>query len=137
MTDAVEVASAADALARDLLARGLPFRYVARGRSMWPAVRDGDHVTVAPLDHPPRVGDVVFAATGGFGLLHRVLWVRRDGAVLLKGDFKAGVDGWVPAAVVRGRLTAIERAGRAAAVRRRAPVAASLAVAFIRQVRGR
>jgi hypothetical protein len=137
VTDAVEVASAADALARDLLARGLPFRYVARGRSMWPAVRDGDHVTVAPLDHSPRVGDVVFAATGGFGLLHRVLWVRRDGAVLLKGDFKAGVDGWVASAAVRGRLSAVERAGRSVPVRRYPPLAASLAVSLIRRVRGR
>lgn len=131
------VAAAADALAREQLERGLPFRYVARGRSMWPAVRDGDRVTVAPLDSPPRVGDVVFAATGGFGLLHRVLWVRRDGAVLLKGDFKAGVDGWVQPSVVRGRLSAIERGGRSVPIRRLPPLATSIAVALIRAVRGR
>lgn len=137
MIATVEIASAADALARDLLERGLPFRYVARGRSMWPAVRDGDRVTVAPVDGPPRVGDVVFALTGGFGLLHRVLWVRRDGAALLKGDFKAEVDGWVSASAVRGRLVAIERAGRVTPVRRYPPLAASLCVALIRRIRGR
>lgn len=122
------VASAVDAMARELLGRGEPIRFVARGASMRPFVRDGDRVTVGPLDGPPRPGDVVLVAAGpALGLVHRVLWRARDGRVYTKGDALPRGDGWHPPTAVLGRVTAVERGGRPVPLRRRRALLASLA----------
>lgn len=103
-------------LARELLARGHPVRYVARGCSMWPGILDGDRLTLIPAVGAVRVGDVMFLPTEDFGLSHRV--VARVGRTLcLKGDGCVRPDGWFPAEAFVARVVHIERDGRAVPVR--------------------
>ena len=53
-------------LMKNVLARGLPFRFRVRGWSMTPFIRDFDVVTVVPLGSTPRTGDVVAFESLGF-----------------------------------------------------------------------
>ncbi len=109
----------------ELLGRGETIRFVARGGSMRPFIRDGDRVTVGPLRGPPRAGDVVLAPGGEFALLHRALWVV-GGWVLVKGDGMARPDGWFRQDALLGRLVSVERGGEAIPVRRWRAVAWSV-----------
>ena len=103
-------------LMRAVLARGVPFRFCARGWSMAPFIRDGDVITVSPLrDNLPGVGDVVafVRPEGGNLVVHRVV-ARDTAAVFIQGDNGKGyVDGTVPREYLLGRVTCVERAGQA------------------------
>lgn len=97
------LATIAVELARAQLGAGRPLATVAAGQSMWPLVRDGQRVTILPLDRPPRVGDVVLLELGRRLVLHRV--VRQEGdAVVTKGDAVAWADPPVTAASLLGVL---------------------------------
>lgn len=102
-------------LMRDVLGRGKPFRFEARGASMYPAVRDGDVVTVAPFaGGAPRTGDVVafvHEATGGVRL-HRIVGVEA-GRFLVKGDNALASDGALDREALLGLVVGVERGGRA------------------------
>ena len=102
-------------LMRAVLSRGLPFRFCARGWSMEPFIKDGDVITVAPLQHGlPGVGDVVaFVRPADERLVvHRVI-ARRTSAVLIQGDNETTYpDGFIPHQALLGRVTRIERHGR-------------------------
>jgi hypothetical protein len=113
-------------LMRAVLARGLPFRFRARGWSMAPTIRDGDVITVAPLRRArPGVGRVVAFVRPGEGKLvvHRVVARRRGGSIMrgdsVRGDGVGGdsvredADGPIPAENVLGEVTRVEREGRA------------------------
>ncbi|MCA9537286.1 MAG: S24/S26 family peptidase [Myxococcales bacterium] len=93
------------------LAAGRRVRFVARGRSMWPFVLDGDRLTMAPLDGPPRLGEIVWVAAGDFGFTHRVIG-RFGRRLWVKGDGEALPDGWFATDRVLARVVAIERGGR-------------------------
>lgn len=100
-------------LLQAVLARGAPFRFRATGSSMFPFIRDGDVVTVAPLKGirlwrgdvvacvPPRRDTLV---------IHRVV-ARRGHSYLVKGDATAEVDGLVQEVDILGRVMRIERGG--------------------------
>lgn len=103
-------------LARELLARGQTVRYRARGGSMWPAILDGDRLTLAPISGPVRLGDVMFLPTDDFGLAHRVV-LRIGRRCMLKGDARVRPDGMHSAAAFTARVVHIERGGRAVPVR--------------------
>lgn len=112
-----ELVLAGDSLAglmRAVLEKGKPFRFEARGESMYPSVRDGDVVTVSPLAaRGPRTGDVVafvHPVTGGVRV-HRVVEVRA-GRYLLKGDNALGDDGAFTPDQILGTVVRLERAGR-------------------------
>ncbi len=61
------------AVVDSLLAEGLSVRFRAGGRSMLPTVRDGDCVTVAPVDaRAVAVGDVLLCRTPRGPVAHRV-----------------------------------------------------------------
>lgn len=97
-----------------VLARGVPFRFRARGWSMSPFIRDGDVITVSPLRGArPRIGEVVAFTRPGEGnlVVHRV--VGRPGAeVLVQGDSVPDCgDGIIPAENLLGRVTRVERGG--------------------------
>jgi hypothetical protein len=101
-------------LMRAVLARGVPFRFCARGWSMAPFIRDGDVITVSPLLARPGVGEVVAFVRPGAGnlVVHRVVG-RRGLAVLIQGDSAPELpDGLVPRDNLLGRVTRIERQGR-------------------------
>lgn len=112
-----EIALSADSLTgimTAVLAKGRPFRFRAKGFSMSPFIKDGDVVTVLPLDHSgPRVGDVVaflFPATGK-SAVHRV--VRRvRGGYVVKGDNTDEADGAVSRDRIIGVISRVERDGK-------------------------
>ena len=112
----VESAEQADPLLRELLAAGQSVVVRARGRSMWPLLRDGDRLTVAPIRGVARHGDVVVCESGdGYCKAHRVLGrLRRGGETIyrIRGDAEPGVGEAVETARVIGVAVAVERDGR-------------------------
>ena len=95
-------------------------RFRARGRSMLPTVRDGDCVTVGPVD--PRavaVGDVLFCRTWRGPVAHRVARIdarqpdARPRQFTLRGDASLENDRPVAAPDVIGRVVSVDRDGRA------------------------
>lgn len=101
-------------LMRAVLNRNLPFRFCARGWSMVPFIRDGDVITVAPLQHPsPKVGEVIaFVRPGEEKLVvHRVV-TKRSTLVITQGD-NGGcyMEEVIPKENVLGVVTRIERNG--------------------------
>lgn len=103
------------ALMKAVLARGVPFRFCARGWSMTPFIRDGDVITIEPLTGTiPRIGDVVAFTRGEDGKLvvHRVV-DRNRVALRIQGDSTPGCpDGIVPFEDVLGRVKDILRNGK-------------------------
>lgn len=107
-------------LMQAVLSKDRPFRFCARGWSMTPFIRDGDVITVVPLQQTlPRVGEVVafMRPQGGNLVVHRVV-ARRAEAVLIQGDNQGAngldySDGIIPQENLLGRITRIERNGHA------------------------
>jgi hypothetical protein len=101
-------------LMRAVLARGVPFRFCARGWSMAPFIRDGDVITVSPFRHTlPRVGEVVAFVRPGTGSLvvHRVV-ARRGAVSFIQGDSAPKyTDGIIPPENLLGRVSRVERKG--------------------------
>jgi len=102
-------------LMRAVLAKGVPFRFCARGWSMTPFIRNGDVITVSPLRGAlPEVGEVVaFVRPGSTKpVVHRVI-ARRGTASWIQGDSVPDhADGIIPAENILGRVTRVERSGR-------------------------
>jgi hypothetical protein len=136
-------------LMRDVLARGKPFRFRARGLSMSPFIKDGDVLTILPLAGTvPRKGDIVafiHPATGKVAV-HRIVRAE-SGLFFLKGDNAPEGDGGLPLDRILGVVGRIEgtRAGLRALSRRAGAVIASLsrsgllttALGAARRARGR
>ena len=104
-------------LVEELTARGASARFVARGGSMSPWIRDGDVVTVTPVTPggpaaPLRPGDVAAFRRPGSGSLtvHRLVR-RSSGGWIARGDRLAGEDGLVPDGDILGTVTKVERRG--------------------------
>lgn len=111
------------ALARDLLARGLCWRYREASASMVPAIRPYDVVEVqAVRPDELRPGDVVAVLRPEGLLVHRLVGQTIDPAgerwLTLRGDARAHCDPPQPAARLLGRVTRIERKGRTMAIDR-------------------
>lgn len=102
-------------LMEEVLGKGLPFRFRARGWSMAPFIVDGDVVTIAPFSgSEPGLGQVVAYVPSGSGSLvvHRIIG-RKGRSRLIQGDNLEGArDGWIEAGDIFGRLTRIEREGK-------------------------
>jgi hypothetical protein len=96
-----------------VLERGAPFRFKAKGSSMYPFINDGDVVTLSRLQSPPGLGDVIAFRHLGTGKLavHRVVGIRGS-SYLIKGDNVAETDGLIPGENVLGRVIRSERIGR-------------------------
>jgi len=98
-------------------ARGASFRFTAHGGSMYPFIRDGDSITLAPVRTAPRVGDVVAVLhlPSERLLVHRVV-ERRRGAILVRGDSCRAPDGVFGDREVLGVVARVERRGRPVAI---------------------
>ena len=101
-----------DQMAFDLLSRGQPIRFIARGRSMWPNIIDGDEVRIDPLWRSPMVGDVALITGDGGVLLHRIVATSMDGAFVTQGDSLPQRDGAYQKRQVVGLLGGVTRNGR-------------------------
>ena len=103
-------------LTDSLLAEGLSVKFRAAGRSMLPTVRDGECVTVAPVDaRDVSIGDVIFCYTRRGALAHRVLEIATSAsgarAFSTRGDASDELDRPVGAEQVRGRVISVDRGG--------------------------
>ncbi len=100
-------------LAQAILEKGAPFRFQARGSSMYPFIKDDDVVTVEPLaGDQPGLGDVVsfiYPETGKL-VVHRIIAGQGD-AWRIKGDGNFESDGLIPRANILGCVKKLERKG--------------------------
>lgn len=95
-------------LTGDLLARGVGFRFVARGRSMLPRIADGDILHVRPA-HPAkiRVGDIVMFKAEREFKAHRVIG-RYGSTFFTRGDAAQDYDLPIRGDEILGRVVAKE-----------------------------
>ncbi len=101
-------------LMREVLARGLPFRFCARGWSMAPFIKNGDVITVAPLQRSfPGIGEVIaFVRPGEERLVvHRVVGWRNNAAIFQGDNYQEHTEEIVPQENLLGKVTQIERNG--------------------------
>lgn len=99
---------------REVLARGVPFRFAAPGFSMSPFIRDRDIITIAPYQRTScGIGDVLAFVKPGTGQLvvHRVVAASENGW-RIKGDNNPEEDGVIPHAAILGQVIQVERAGK-------------------------
>jgi len=92
----------------DLSARGVGFRFEAKGRSMLPCIADGDILHVQPV-HPSRitVGDIVMFKADDQFKAHRV--IGRCGSMFFtRGDAARDYDPPVSGEEIVGRVVAAE-----------------------------
>ena len=103
-------------LSQALLSDGLGFRFRARGRSMAPAIRDGDLLHVRPVViEKLRKGDIVLFADGRGFRAHRLVFVDRGRDVFVtRGDAGVEIDGALSSPQLLGKVVAKEEdaAGR-------------------------
>jgi signal peptidase I len=101
-------------LARSTLKAGTSFQFRTSGSSMYPFIKDGDVITVAPLPpKAPSLGDVlVFIHEQARRLfVHRV--TKRDGGFYVtRGDSAHFDDGMISRTNLLGYVTRVERNGK-------------------------
>jgi hypothetical protein len=104
-------------LSAGVLGRGGAFRFRARGTSMVPFLRDGDMLTVEPVEATAlRLGDVVLYRVAREQLAaHRLVARRADGEGVVwvaRGDAATGPGELVRAERVLGRVVRVQRGKR-------------------------
>lgn len=78
-----------------------------RGNSMVPKIKSGQLCTVAPVDVAElEVGDIVLCKVGRAEYLHLIKGIR-EGRFLI-GNNRGGINGWVAAEAIFGRLIKVE-----------------------------
>jgi len=103
-------------LLQAVLNKGVPFRFMAKGFSMSPFIKDDDIITVSPLSADSlRYGQMVaFRHPETKKLsIHRIIKNRGD-LHLVKGDNVPQADGYIPRKNIIGRVTCVERRGKKA-----------------------
>lgn len=103
------------AVATDVLHDGHALRFRAEGWSMYPIIRDGDIVEVAPVRASQlRRGDVLLCRIGDAAIAHRLVGFNNGTghtALVLRGDAAFAKDAPVPFTSVIGRVTDVRRDG--------------------------
>ena len=101
-------------LMRGVLAKGASFRFQGKGFSMSPFIKDGDVLTIAPLQGScPRFGDVVVFTHPDTGklVIHRIIGKKKS-TYRTKGDNSPEEDGIISREAIMGRVTNVERNGK-------------------------
>jgi len=101
-------------LMRGVLSKGACFRFQGKGFSMSPFIKDGDVLTIVPVQGSvPGFGDVLVFTHPHTGklIIHRVIG-KRAGSYLTKGDNAPEGDGLISRAFILGRVTKVERDGK-------------------------
>ena len=97
---------------RDVLAAGHTARFRASGDSMYPAIRSGDYLQIAPCDASKlRAGDIILANTDRGLTAHRVVRIRdAEGSlrITMRGDNALRCDRAVTREDVLGVVESIE-----------------------------
>ena len=100
-------------LLKDVLRKGSPLTLRARGFSMSPFIKDGDDVTLFPMNGvSPGLGDVAAYIHEGTGMpfIHRVVG-KKGNTYLLKGDNATEADGLICESNILGCVRIVERRG--------------------------
>ena len=104
-------------LVSTLLGEGRDVRFSAPGRSMYPAIREGETITVRPV--PPaavKKGDILLYRWQEGVIAHRVVGIERGAAgntwLILRGDASGARTERVAPDQVLGRVVAVNRNGR-------------------------
>jgi signal peptidase I len=101
-------------LLKAVLAKGASLRFRAKGFSMSPFIKDGDVITVSPLQNTLlRIGDIVafiHPETGKL-IVHRLV-KRIDNSYFITGDNILQRDDLIPKKNILGRVTKLERANK-------------------------
>ncbi len=105
-------------ISRDVLQRGLAVRFTATGESMKPFIKNGETITVLPVDCAGvKKGDILVYALGNTVTVHCVAkvlkCVSRSPVFILRGDLMSSDDEYVQCEQVLGRVQSVERKGRA------------------------
>ncbi len=106
--------NAFDDISAELFARRYRVRFRAGGRSMYPAIRDGETITVEPAPASAlAVGDIAFYRTRRGATAHRVVATGGTGkAFLMRGDALGSEIETVEPDWILGKVVAIERGGQ-------------------------
>ncbi len=100
----------------DLLGSGQAVRFLVRGKSMHPEVRDGEMVTVVAVrPEDVEVGDIILYRLREGALAHRVIGKEERAGrpvLILRGDASASPDAPVEPSQVSGKVVSVEREGR-------------------------
>jgi signal peptidase I len=112
---------------REVLAAGHTARFRASGDSMYPAIRSGDYLEIAPCHASQlRLGDIILAMTKRGLTAHRIVRIR-DGEggvrITMRGDNALRSDASVGPEDVLGRVERVENGTNA---RRTAPESATI-----------
>jgi signal peptidase I len=124
---------------REVLAAGYTARFRASGQSMYPAIRSGDYLEIAPCDVSKlRLGDVILAMTPRGLTAHRIVRIRNaEGRIriTMRGDNALRSDRPVAPEDVLGRVERAENGGSARqTIPESAPVV-RLATVLVRKLR--
>jgi len=101
-------------LLRATLEKGAPFRFLVKGFSMSPFIRDGDIVTISPLSCAKTLFGKAVAFIHPCAeklIIHRVI-KQLKGCYLIKGDSLFYPDGFIPNENLLGFVSKVERKGR-------------------------
>jgi signal peptidase I len=130
-----------EATLRQLLQAGHTARFRASGDSMYPTIRSGDYLDVAPCGTSElRRGDIVLAATERGLTAHRIVRIEEnDGSsqITTRGDNALRSDFPIAATDILGRVA---QAGEAKNVRKSIAKSATIirfAAVLVRRLRGR
>ena len=100
-------------LAQEVLDQDGLFEFVAMGHSMYPAIADGDKVTLRrPKADEPRIGQVLFVETADGPRLHRLIDQAQDQdgkLYLVRGDAQASAADKVRPPALAGLVMRIRR----------------------------
>ncbi|MBN1886869.1 MAG: S24/S26 family peptidase [Thermoflexales bacterium] len=101
----------------EILARGSALRFTAHGASMTPFIRDGDLLTLEPVEVAAlETGDVILCRTTGNGLVaHRLIGRETctgETLLVVRGDASCGPGERARPEHVLGRVVSIQRGSR-------------------------
>lgn len=87
-----------------------PVTVYLEGSSMMPLIRRGrDPVTIAPLQHPLRIGDVVLLTTGEERYVVHRIWKIHKNNIRTLGDHCINPDPWITQDYVLGQAICYSR----------------------------
>lgn len=100
-------------LIADLLSRGHSVRFQAKGKSMHPAIQEGEGIGVAPVE-PSQVkrGDIILYRIQSGLIAHRVVALTPHYSFILRGDASVSCDKPVAPQQILGKVVCVERDGR-------------------------
>ena len=100
-------------LLQAVIDKNCPIRFQVKGFSMSPFIKDGDFVTVSPVQFALHLGDIVAFTPHKIQKLfiHRVIGKKGD-SYATRGDSASAGDGFLPRANIVARVVLAERNGK-------------------------